>query len=196
MTRWIAQYLKKLGKQISAPTCQKLTFTAGTELYALSGELQKLAAYAGDRAEIQPEDIDAVCSKTTAYRVYDLSGSLLRGDAKGAFTLAHALQKDGEEPLMLLALLQNECRRLLAVKLLRAAGMQPDAIAGKIGAPPFAVRQLYNQVPRYSESQLRAMCDACMQAEYQVKSGEMPLEGSLEKAMLQLLRIRREEKDD
>ena len=97
---------------------------------------------------------------------------------------------------MLLALLQNECRRLLAVKLLRAAGMQPDAIAGKIGAPPFAVRQLYNQVTRYSESQLRSMCDACMQAEYQVKSGEMPLEGSLEKAMLQLLRIRREEKDD
>lgn len=196
MTRWIAQSLKKLGKQISAPTCQKLTFTAGTDLYALSGELQKLAAYAGDRPEILPEDIDAVCTKTTAYRVYDLSGSLLRGDAKGAFTLAHALQKDGEEPLMLLALLQSECRRLLAVKLLRAAGMQPDAIAGKIGAPPFAVRQLYNQVTRFSESQLRAMCDACMAAEYQVKSGEMPLEGSLEKVMLQLLRIRREEKDD
>ena len=49
---------------------------------------------------------------------------------------------------------------------------------------------------RFSESQLRAMCDACMAAEYQVKSGEMPLEGSLEKVMLQLLRIRREEKDD
>ena len=132
--------------------------------------------------------------RTTAYRVYDLTNTLMRGDAKGAFTLAHALQKDGEEPLMLLALLQNECRRMLAVKLLRAEGMAPDAIAGRIGAPPFAVRQLYNQVARYTEKQLHAMCDACMQAEYGVKSGQLPLEGSLEKTMLQLLRIRAEEK--
>lgn len=196
MTRWIAQYLKKLGKQISAPTCQKLTFTAGNDLYALSGELQKLAAYAGDRAEILPEDIDAVCVRTTAYRVYDLTNTLMRGDAKGAFTLARALLKDGEEPLMLLALLQGECRRMLAVKLLRADGAQPDAIAAKIGAPPFAVRQLYAQVTRYTEEKLRTMCDACMETEYRVKSGRLPLEGALEKTMLQLLRIRAEETDD
>ena len=196
MVRWIAQTLKKLGKQISAAACQKLTFTAGTDLDALSGELQKLAAYAGDRAEVLPEDIDAVCTRTTAYRVYDLTNTLMRGDAKGAFILAHALQKDGEEPLMLLALLQGECRRMLAVKLLRAEGTAPDAIAGKIGAPPFAVRQLYNQVTRYTERQLHAMCDACMETEYLVKSGQLPLDGALEETMLKLLRIRAEEDDD
>lgn len=194
MTRWIAQTLKKYGKQISAPTCQKLTFTAGNDLYALSGELQKLAAYAGERSEILPEDIDAVCVKTTAYRVYDLSAALLRGEAARAFTLAKGLQKDGEEPLMLLALLQSECRRMLAVKLLRADGLSPDAIAGRIGAPPFAVRQMVGSVNAYTEKQLRAMCDRCMDTEYQVKSGALPLEGALEETMLQLLRIRTEEK--
>ena len=194
MPRWIAQTLKKMGKQISAATCQKLTFTAGTELYSLANELQKLAAYAGERAEILPEDIDAVCAKTTAYRVYDLTGALMRGDAKSAFTLAKALQKDGEEPLFLLALLQNECRRMLAVKLLRGGGLQPDAIASKIGAPPFAVRQLCSQVARYTQEQLRAMADVCMETEYQVKSGRLSMEGSLEMTMLQLLRIRQEGK--
>lgn len=196
MTRWIAQTLKKLGKQISSSTCQKLTFTAGTELYALHGELEKLAAYAGDRDEVTGEDIDAVCVRTTAYRVYDLTNSLMRGDAKGAFTLAHALQKDGEEPLYLLALLQGECRRMLAVRLLRQEGLQPDAIAARIGAPPFAVRQLSGQVTRYTEEQLREMCDVCMQTEYSVKSGQLPAEGALEKTMLQLLRIRAGERDD
>ena len=193
MTRWIAQSLKKLGKKISAPTCQKLTFTAGTELYTLSGEVQKLAAYAGEREEITPEDIEAVCVRTTAYRVYDLSGALTRGDARTAFTLAHTLQKDGEEPLALLALLQGEYRRLLSVKLLRADGMQPDAVAVRIGAPAFAVRQLWTLTPRFTEKQLRAMCAACLETEYQVKSGGMPVEGALEKAMLQILRIRAEE---
>lgn len=192
MTRWIAQQLKKLGKKIAAPTCQKLTFTAGSELYQLSGEIQKLAAFAGEREEILPEDIDAVCVKTTAYRVYDLTASLMRGDAKGAFTLAQALQKDGEEPLFLLALLQAECRRMLSVKLLRGAGMQNDLIAQKIGAPPFAVRNLSNQVVKYTEDQLRLMTDVCMDTEYQIKSGRLPMDGALEKAMLQLLRIRAE----
>ncbi|MEI3428767.1 MAG: hypothetical protein V8Q82_06005 [Christensenellales bacterium] len=102
--------------------------------------------------------------------------------------------RDGEEPLFLLALLQGECRRMLAVKLLRGAGMQPDAIAGRIGAPPFAVRQMYQQVARYTERQLRDMAQCCMDTEYQVKSGRMALEGALEKTMLQLLRIRLEGK--
>ncbi|MBO4836947.1 MAG: DNA polymerase III subunit delta [Clostridia bacterium] len=193
MIRWIAQTLKKAGKKISVPVCQKLTFTAGTELYALSGELQKLAAYAGDREEILPDDIDAVCARTTAYRVYDLTAALMRGDAGNAFTLAHALQKDGEEPLFLLALLQGECRRMLAVCLLREEGLRPDAIAEKIGAPPFAVRQLYPQVSRYTPEQLKAMCDVCMDTEYRVKSGTLPLEGALEKAMLQVMRLRARE---
>ena len=192
LIRWIAQTLKKLDKQVSASTCQKLTFTVGTELYTLSGELQKLAAYAGDRNEILPEDIDAICTKSTAYRVYDLTGALIRGDGKTAFTLAAALQRDGEEPLFLLTLLQNECRRMLAIKLLREEGLSPDAIAAKIGAPPFAVRQLSGQVTRYTVEQLQMMADTCMETEYLVKSGRLPQEGALEKTMLQVLRIRTE----
>lgn len=192
MTRWIARQLKQLGKKIAAPTCQKLVFTAGNDLYTLSGEIEKLAACAGEREEILPEDIDAICIKTTAYRVYDLANTLLRGDAGQAFTLSRALMRDGEEPLFLLALLQGECRRMLAVKLLRSAGMAPDAIAGKIGAPPFAVRQMYQQVARYAEKQLRDMAQCCMDTEYLVKSGRLAMDGALEKTMLQLLRIRME----
>ena len=192
MTRWIAQSLKKLDKKISAPTCQKLVFTVGSDLYALSGEIQKLAACAGEREEVLPEDIDAICAKTTAYRVYDLNNALMRGDAKNAFTLSQALIKDGEEGLYLLALLQGECRRMLSVKLLRAAGMQPDSIAQKIGAPPFAVRQLSQTVAQYTEEQLKRMTDVCMDTEYQVKSGRCAADGALEKTMLQILRIRAE----
>lgn len=194
MTRWIAQSFKKLDKKISAPTCQKLMFTAGSDLYALSGEIQKLAACAGEREEILPEDIDAICVKTTSYRVYDLNNALMRGDAKGAFTLSQALIKDGEEGLYLLALLQGECRRMLSVKLLRAGGMSPDMIAGKIGVPPFAVRQLVQMSSQYTEEQLKCMTDVCMDTEYLVKSGRLAADGALEKTMLQILRIRAEGK--
>lgn len=192
MTRWIAQQLKKLDKKISAATCQKLIFTAGNDLYALHGEIQKLAACAGEREEIIDQDIDDICVKTTAYRVYDLTAALLRGDAKNAFTLSQALLRDGEEELYLLALLQGECRRMLSVKILRAGGMSPDMIAAKIGAPPFAVRQLSQAVAQYTDVQLKKMTDLCMETEYRVKSGQCAASGALEKTMLQLLKIRAE----
>ena len=194
MIRWIARNLKQLGKKISTATCQKLIFTVGSELYAIGGEVEKLAAYAGEREEIMDSDIDSVCVKTVAYRVYDLTSALVRGDAKSAFTLSDALIKDGEEELYLLALLQIECRRMLSVKLLRMAGMSPDLIAGKIAIPPFAVRQLSPIVSQYTEQQLRKMADVCMDTEYKVKSGQCAANGSLGKAMLQLLRIRAEGK--
>lgn len=192
MTRWIAQQLKKLDKKIAASTCQKLVFTCGNDLYALSGELQKLAACAGEREEVIDQDIDDICVKSTAYRVYDLTAALLRGDAKNAFTLSQALIRDGEEELYLLALLQGECRRMLSIKILRAGGMSPDVIAGKIGAPPFAVRQLSQSVAQYTDVQLKKMTDVCMDAEFSVKNGRSASSGVLEKTMLQLLKIRAE----
>lgn len=193
-TRWIAQTLARAGKRISAAACSRLIFTAGANLTLLSGEIEKLIAYAGGEEEITGDMIDAVCVKTTAYRVYDLSGALLRGDANTAFTLCRALLRDGEEPLMLLSLLAGECRRMLAVNLLRGKGLQPDAIAQRIGAPPFAVRQTVPLALQYDAGRLRRMAFLCMDTEYQVKSGQLPLSGALEKTMLQLLEIRLEGK--
>ena len=46
-----------------------------------------------------------MCVRTAAYRVYDMTAALMRGEAGEAFRLARQLQKDGEEPLFLLALL-------------------------------------------------------------------------------------------
>ena len=82
----------------------------------------------------------------------------LQGDG-GEITF---VEEKGDEVTVLL---QGECRRMLSVKLLRAAGMQPDSIAQKIGAPPFAVRQLSQTVAQYTEEQLKRMTDVCMDTE-------------------------------
>jgi len=192
MNRWIAQQFKRLDKKITMPVCQKLVFSAGSDLTLLHSEIEKLAAFTGEREEITEQDVGEIAVRTTAYRVYDLTGALTRGDSKRAFSLSQALQKDGEEPLALLSLLQAECRRMLSAKLLKGSGMNADQAAVKLSAPPFAVRQLYQTVQRYTEEQLKQMCDICMDTEYQVKSGRMPQHGALEKAMLLLLRVRTE----
>ena len=49
--KWVNQQLRAFGKRMDKAAVETLAFTSGRDLTLLSGELQKLAAYAGERAE-------------------------------------------------------------------------------------------------------------------------------------------------
>ena len=53
-------------------------------MHRLANELAKLSAYAGDRDAVTMEDIDAICTKSTEYRVFDLSDAMVKGTAAAA----------------------------------------------------------------------------------------------------------------
>lgn len=187
LTQWIARTLRRDNKQISLAACQRLWFSAGRDLTLLSNEIGKLVGYVGERAEVTEADVDAVCVKSTEYKVYDLADALLSGQGARALQMLSALLQDGEERLMLLALLGRQCRQLEYAKALSAAGAQPGEIAGKLGTPPFAVRKTLALAQRYSLPQLSGMARLCLDAEYETKSGLIMEQGALEQVMLKIL---------
>lgn len=189
LTQWIAQMLNREGKKISLPACQRLWFSAGRDLTLLSNELGKLVSFTGDREEVTEADIDAVCVKSTEYKVYDLADTLLSGQAGKALRMLDGLLREGEERLMLLALLGRQCRQLRAAKALAQTGASEYDIAGRLGMPPFAARKTLALARRYSDGQLDKMADLCLDTEYQVKSGQIMETGSLEQVMLSILAI-------
>lgn len=187
LTQWIAQTLRKDNKKISAAACQRLWFSAGRDLTLLSNELHKLVSFAGDREEVTEGDIDAVCIKSTEYKVYDLADTLLSGQAAKALSMLEALLREGEERLQLLALLGRQCRQLRAARALWANGANEYDIAGKLGMPSFAARKTVALARRYTDAQLSQMANLCLDTEYQVKSGQIMELGSLEHVMLTIL---------
>ena len=120
LSKWIAREIRRRGKNVTADTVSHIRFALGNNLYTLSSELDKLCGYAMERDTVETADLDAVGTKTTSYRVYDLASQLLSGEADRAFATAGSLLRDGEEGLQLLSLLTNECRRGLTVKIMRA----------------------------------------------------------------------------
>ena len=187
LTRWIAKTLSRAGKQISLAACQRLWFSAGRDLTLLSNEIGKLIGYTGERSEVTEADVDAICVKSTEYKVYDLADTLLSGQGGRALQMLSALLRDGEERMLLLALLGRQCRQLKYARALSAAGAQPGEIAGKLGVPPFAVRKILSLAQRYSLPQLSRMAQLCLDAEYETKSGLMLEQGALEQVMLKIL---------
>lgn len=192
LAQWIAKQLGKVKKKISLSACQRLWFSAGRDLTLLDNEIEKLIAYTGEQEEVTEADIDAICIKSTEYKVYDMADTLLSGQGGKAFAMLGGLLREGEERLMLLSLLGRQCRQLRYAKAMAAGGAQAGEIAGKIGIPPFAVRKTLDLARAYSLSQLNQMAQMCLETEYQVKSGQLMDAGSLERVMLQILSMREE----
>lgn len=190
LAQWIAKTLGKAGKKISMAACQRLWFSAGRDLTLLDNEIGKLIAYAGGKEEITEADIQAICIQSTEYKVYDMADTLLSGQGKKAMGMLNALLRDGEERLMLLSLLGRQCRQLRYAKAMASQGAQQGEIAGKIGVPPFAVKKTLDLARQYTMKQLADMARLCLETEYQVKSGQLMDEGSLERVMLEILSMR------
>lgn len=190
LTRWIAATLKKQGKKISPAACQQLWFTAGKDMTLLYQEINKLTAYTGDSDTVTERDIQSVCVQSTEYKVFDMLDILLSGQGARAMRMLDALLRDGEERLMILSLLGRQCRQMCYARALSRDGAPSYEIAGKIGAPAFAVSKLLNAASAYTLPQLKEMARLCLDTEYLVKSGQLNDEGALEKVMLQILSMR------
>ena len=192
LTRWIAKRLDGFGKKISYACCQQLWFSAGKELTMLANELDKLASYMGERTEVTPADIDAVCVKSVEYKVFDLSDALLSGKGNKALSMLDALLTDGEDRLMILSVLGRQCRQLHYAAAMAAAGKKQPQIAAELGLPDFVAGKTLNLARRYAPAQLKRMAQLCTETEYLVKSGQMMDAGALEKVMLEIMSLGKE----
>jgi len=83
--------LKALGKRISNRALSELVAGVGPQLRQLSNEIEKLALYVGDRAEIETGDVTAVVSRNKQARAFAL------GDALGDRDLPRLLRRLDEE---------------------------------------------------------------------------------------------------
>lgn len=193
LVKWIARELKIYNKQIDRHTVEQLIFSVGQDMHVLSNELGKLVAYTEGNTIITTEDIDAVCIKTTEYRVFDLSDAMVKGNASLASRLMADMLQGGEQRMMLLSLLQRQYRQLLLIKILSADRIPSDTIARQLSLSPFVARKLQPLTQSYSMDELYWAQNLLTDTEFLVKSGQIPEEGSLEQAVYRLLARRMKE---
>lgn len=192
LIKWIAKELKSYGKQINRQTCEQFIFAVGQNMHNLSHELAKLAASAGDRAAVSLEDIEQISTKSTEYRVFDLSDALISSQAAKVSGLMVNMLREGEQRLMLISLLQRQFRQILFIRILMDDKQSTDHIAGQLALSSYIVKKLQPMASMYSFNQLKWAYDLLTETEFLVKSGQIPEEGSLEQAVYRILSMQRE----
>ncbi len=195
LLKWIAAELKKRGKSIRRETAQFFWFNCGREMYLLLSEMEKLAAYLQDREEVTREDILTVCVRSREARVFDLADALLSGRGQEAFEIKKDLCRMGEEPVFLLSLLGEQCRRVYYTGEMRREGQSSQIIAARLSIPEFAAKAAMRLCGGFDREDLKRMCDACTETEYAIKSGQTDDDAALEMLLLRILAWRRAHKE-
>ena len=186
LAQWMNQTLKPLGKKMDAQACAQLAFTSGRDLTMLHGELQKLAAYAGDRTAITQEDIERVATHTAECTVFAMVDALVDGQAQQAFSLLSVLLESGEERLGVLALITRQYRQMMYAKDMMDSRMPQAQMMKALGVPSFALNKLMRRAGRRTMEQLRGQLELCVQTDYDIKRGAVREEAGLDRLMLAL----------
>ena len=121
LVAWIARRFRALGKEIDRQTAEYLIFTCGGLMTGLIQEITKIGTYAKGPA-ITQKDIDAVADPVLSAEVFRLSDAVLRNDYDGAAGILGDLLKMQTEPIVILAALGSQLRRIYTARLALDSG--------------------------------------------------------------------------
>lgn len=166
---WVTSRVRELGKRITGEAARALVAAVGTDLHALSGEVEKLVAYAGERATLQLSDVEAVASHGAEVSVFALTDAVAAGDAAAALRVLHRLL-ERENPVGLVALLASHFRALLYTQALVAQRASSGQVRQALGSRAWLFGRYREQVRRLGSGRLAELYQHIERTDLQLKT--------------------------
>lgn len=181
--RWIYTQFRRAGIAADTDCCERIMRYCLFDMARISGETEKLIAYASDTKQITWKDVDAVVYRDTEYKTYEMSNALgMKNYGKFISVQGELLAKGMDESSVLSALCLYY-RGMFEILLLR----KTDAETAKIlGMKEYSVKMNRRQAESIGASRVRE-CFRCIHgALCAVRSGEMTASAALETVNAQL----------
>jgi len=169
---WVKEVANEKGVTLASGVAERLADLAGHDLWALDNELAKLAAFAAG----ETVDLGAVNELVAAAqdaKIWDLTDSVVAGNARKAASALQRLLASGEAPQKLLISMVRPYRQLALLKDALDRGEDGDRAARALGVPSFKVRETVGLARRYTWPQLRGAYRRLVDADLSVKRGLM-----------------------
>ena len=137
---WVTRHFAAHGKRISSDLCAYLIDITGGTMTALSGEIDKIAAYSGSD-HINKTDIDAVTEPVLDAVVFQMTDLLSAGRYGEALMKLQQLLKMQQEPLAILGAVGGHFRRISTAKRLLEQGKNASDLQKLCGIPDYPARK-------------------------------------------------------
>jgi len=169
---YVADQVRRRKLALREDAFEELFERVGQDLRRLMGELDKLEAFAeGQRGPLGADEVSAVLGRGLAQPLYRIGDAFVGRKRSELLALMETVLEEGEPPLKVLATLHYAARRLRAARGLREARLPREALAGRLGVPPFKVQELMDAARGWSEAQLETAVFALSEADRKVKTG-------------------------
>ena len=170
---WISRELGKENQKITGVTASYLIQKTGVNMENLNSELQKLSSYCLGRIEVTKEDVDAICITNPENRIFNMMDAIAEKEQKKAMWYYQQMVELKEPPMRILFMLTRQFHILLQVHELTKKGYSPLLISKKIGIRDFVAKRCTNQVRGFTGEQLKKALEDCVQANEDIKSGNL-----------------------
>jgi DNA polymerase III subunit delta len=169
---YVADQVRRRKLALGDEAFEELFERVGQDLRRLMGELEKLEAFAeGQKGPLSAEEVAAVLGRGLAQPLYRIGDAFTTRRRAELLALMETVLEEGEPPLKVLATLHYAARRVRAARALRDARVPREALASRLGVPPFKVQELMEASRAWTEAELETAVAALSEADRRVKTG-------------------------
>lgn len=169
---WVLRAARGAGKRMGPQAAGALVAAVGTGLRMLRLEVEKLAAYVGERPEITADDVRAIASRLSETKFWTLTDAIGDRDAGRAIQALEELMQT-DHPLPVLATITGHFRWLAKVK---AVGARDEAeVAAALDLHRFRASKLLGQARRYRAGDFPEIFALLEETDRAIKSTGQPV---------------------
>lgn len=171
--KWLGYFEKKYGKRIEPAAWEMLVSASGRCLSLLASEIEKMAVYLNDKSTLQVADVQAMGAYSAGEDIFSLVEDVALNKKASALRKYDVLMRQGESDIKLLSIIVRQFRMIdQALRLTKSGITDPKVVASQIGAHPFFVSKIFDQMKKHSEEKLGRILDLLAQSDYQIKTGD------------------------
>ncbi len=190
VAEWLRAETLRLGKQMTASTCQLLVKQLGADQALLQTELQKLACYVGERPLIDERDVAALCGSINQDNGWQLGEAIFNNAATSALRISKALLNDGTAVIALLRQIRSQFQTEYQVCTLMAQGGTAADVTQEFPYMKGAILDRHlRQAQTYGMSRFRKGLLAIDEAELQAKNSAIDPDFLTEMLIIKLTMI-------
>jgi DNA polymerase-3 subunit delta len=166
---WVRRQLEQAGVRARADVAPRLVELAGEDAFALQGEVEKLAAWAGDD-EVEPADLDRLIAPAEDTPAWALGDGLGSRDVSATLAVVESMLEQ-DEPFRVASRLADHATKIRAAHALLDDDLGAAEIATRLGLKPFPARKLVDQARNFGAGEAGRAVVRLAALDYAIKGG-------------------------
>src|SRR5438067_1445163 len=190
--RWVTEQAESQGAKIDSDAARELVDALGGDMMMISGELEKLLLYVGEKKRVTLGDVETMVLAAKQRSLYELTDAISAKDRVRALQVIEAILSsgDGEDAAIgHLYMLAKTFRQMLVIveRNVRDSRTLWAALWQGFRVPPFAAEDIIKQARRYkSRRELTRAIRLVAKADLALRSNPVSKRMVLERLMMDL----------